>query len=184
MCIRDRVAGLAGIEEGEARSLFDEARAVAQRLHDKAGHAFLLTSYGRLCGLAGDVGEYLACAERATELAEGSDAVLAFEMRSVLAHAQLAVGRLAPARATAERALTEVAQVAGLREAVARATAPGFCRVWWALASAHLGRMPEAKTAMEAFLGEESDPALQALYGAHAILCEVLRLQGCLLYTS
>src|SRR5205814_124801 len=84
-----------GIEEREARGLFDEARGVAERLSDKAGHAFLLTSYGRLCGLAGDVGQYLACAERATELAEGSDAVFEFEMRSVLAHAQLAVGRLA-----------------------------------------------------------------------------------------
>ena len=35
----------------------------------RAGHAFLLTSYGRLCGLAGDVAQYLACAERAAELA-------------------------------------------------------------------------------------------------------------------
>jgi class 3 adenylate cyclase/tetratricopeptide (TPR) repeat protein len=172
------IGRIAGIEEREARDLFDEARAVAERLQDKAGHAFLLTSYGRLCGLAGDVEQYLACAERATELAEGSDAALEFEMRSVLAHAQLAVGRLAPARATAERALTEVAQVAGLREAVEHSTAPGFCRVWWALASAHLGRSPDAEAAMEALLGEESEPALQALYGAHAILCEVLRLRG------
>src|SRR5260370_31844445 len=39
----------------EARDLFAEARAVAERLQDKAGHAFLLTSYGRLRGLAGDV---------------------------------------------------------------------------------------------------------------------------------
>src|SRR5205809_7209157 len=143
---------ISGIEEREARSLFDEARAVAERLADKAGHAFLLTSYGRLCGLAGDMGQYLACAERATELAEGSDAVFEFEMRSVLAHAQLAVGRLALARATAERALTEVAQVAGLREAVGRSTAPGLCRVWWALASAHLGRTAEAEAALEALL--------------------------------
>src|SRR5499425_733374 len=133
------IGRIAGIEEREARDLFDEARAVAERLDDKSGHAFLLASYGRLCGLAGDVAQYLACAERATELAEGSDAVLEFEMRSVLAHAQLAVGRLASARATAERALSELAQVAGLREAVGRSTAPGLCRVWWALASAHLG---------------------------------------------
>src|SRR5438128_1021437 len=172
------IGRIAGIEEREARGLFDEARAVAERLQDKAGHAFLLTSYGRLCGLAGDVGQYLACAERATEFAEGSDAVFEFEMRSVLAHAQLAVGRLAPARATAERALTEVAQVAGLREAVGRSTAPGLCRVWWALASAHLGRTAEAEAALEALLGEESERALQALYGTHAILCEVLRLRG------
>jgi len=171
------IGRIAGIEAREARGLFDEARAVAERLADKAGHAFLLTSYGRLCGLAGDVGQYLACAERATELAEGSDAVFEFEMRSVLAHAQLAVGRLAPARATAERALTEVAQVAGLREAVGRSTAPGLCRVWWALASAHLGRTAEAEAALEALLAEESEPALQPLYGTHAVLCEVLRLR-------
>ncbi|PYN24556.1 MAG: hypothetical protein DMD76_14735 [Candidatus Rokuibacteriota bacterium] len=172
------IGRIAGIEEREARGLFDEARAVAERLADKAGHAFLLTSYGRLCGLAGDVGQYLACAERATEFAEGSDAVFEFEMRSVLAHAQLAVGRLAPARATAERALTEVTQVAGLREAVGRSTALGLCRVWWALASAHLGRTAEAEAALEALLAEESERALQALYGTHAILCEVLRLRG------
>src|SRR5213595_1038938 len=167
------IGRIAGIEEREARALFDEARAVAERLQDKAGHAFLLTSYGRLCGLAGDVGQYLACAERATELAEGSDAVFEFEMRSVLAHAQLAVGRLAAALATAERALSEVAQVAGLQEAVGRSTAPGLCRVWWALASAHLGRTAEAEAALEALLAEESERALQALYGTHAILCEV-----------
>ena len=76
-------------------------------------------------------------------------------MHSVLAHAQLAVGRLAPARATAGRALTEVAQVAGLREAVGRSTALGLCRVWWALASAHLGRAAEAQAALEALLAEE-----------------------------
>jgi class 3 adenylate cyclase len=172
------IGRIAGIEEREARDLFDEARAVAERLQDKAGHAFLLTSYGRLCGLAGDVGQYLACAERATELAEGSDAVFEFEMRSVLAHAQLAVGRLASARATAERALTEVARVTGLREAVGHSTAPGLCRVWWALASAHLGRTAEAEAALEALLAEESDRALQVLYGTHAFLCEVLRLRG------
>jgi tetratricopeptide (TPR) repeat protein len=170
------IGRIAGIEERDARDLFDEARAVAARLHDQAGHAFLLTSYGRLCGLAGDVGQYLACAERATELAEGSDAVFEFEMRAVLAHAQLAVGRLAPARATAERALAEIAQVAGLREAVGHSTAPGLCRVWWALASAHLGRAAEAETALEALLAEESERAL--LYGTHAFLCEVLRLRG------
>src|SRR2546426_874856 len=139
------IGRIAGIEEREARGLFDEARAVAERLQDKAGHAFLLTSYGRLCGLAGDVGQYLACAERATEFAEGSDAVFEFEMRSVLAHAQLAVGRLAPARATAERALTEVTQVAGLREAVGRSTALGLCRVWWALASSRTATSPRPR---------------------------------------
>jgi class 3 adenylate cyclase/tetratricopeptide (TPR) repeat protein/DNA-binding IscR family transcriptional regulator len=172
------IGRIAGIEESEARDLFDEARAVAERLADKAGHAFLLASYGRLCGLAGDVKEYVACAERATELAEGSDAVFAFEMRSVLAHAQLALGRLAAARVTAERALTELARIAGLREALGRSTAPALCRVWWALASAHLARTTEAEAALQALLAEESDRALQALYGTHAFLCEVLRLRG------
>src|SRR3989441_10175766 len=98
------IGRIAGIEEREAQDLFEEARAVVERLGDRGGHAFLLTSYGRLCGLAGDVAQYLACAERAAELAEGSDdAALAFEMHAVLAHAQLGVGRLNPARTTAAR---------------------------------------------------------------------------------
>jgi len=101
-----------------------------------------------------------------------------FEMRSVLAHAQLAGGRLALARATAERALTEIARVAELQEAIERSTAPGLCRVWWALASAHLGHPAEAEAALRALLAEESEGALQALYGTHAFLCEVLRLRG------
>jgi class 3 adenylate cyclase/tetratricopeptide (TPR) repeat protein len=172
------VGRIAGIEEREVHGLFDEARVVVERLGDQAGHAFLLTSYGRLCGLAGDVGQYLACAERASALAQGADAVVEFEMRSVLAHAQLAVGRLAPARATAERALADLARVAGLREAVANSTAPGLCRVWWALAGAHLGRAAEAERALEDLLAEERDRTLQALYGTHAFLCEVLRLRG------
>src|SRR5262249_6100222 len=96
----------------------------------------------------------------------------------VLAHAQLAVGRLALARATAEQALTEVGQVAELRDAVGHSTAPGLCRVWWALASAHLGRVDEALSALEGLLAEDSDRALHALYGTHAFLCEVLRLRG------
>jgi adenylate cyclase len=172
------IGRIAGIEEREARDLFDEARVVAERLQDRAGHAFLLMSYGRLCGLAGDVGQYLACAERATEFAERSDATFEFEIRSVLAHAQLAVGRLAAARETAEHALAEVARVDGLREAVGRSTAFGLCRVWWALATAHLGRTTEAEAALQALLSEESDGAAQALYGTHAFLCEVLRLRG------
>jgi len=172
------IGRLAGIDEREARDLFDEARAVAERLEDKAGHAFLLTSYGRLCGLAGDVEQYLACAERATELAEGSGAMFEFEMRSVLAHAQLAAGRLAPARATADLALTEITRVAELQDAIERSTAPGLCRVWRAVASAHLGRPGEAEAGLRALLTEESEGALQALYGTHAFLCEVLRLRG------
>src|SRR5262245_56243738 len=113
------IGRIAGIEDREARDLFDEARGVAERLQDNAWHAFLLTSYGRLCGLAGDVGQYLACAERAMVLAEGSDAIFEFEMRSVLAHAHLAVGILAADRTTAERALSEIAGVAGVQERIA-----------------------------------------------------------------
>ena len=175
---RLEIGRIAGIEEAEARGLFDEASAVAERLHDKAGHAFLLTSYGRLCGLAGDVGQYLACAERATELADGADAVFEFEMRTVRAHAQLAVGRLAAARATAGLALSELERVAGLREALANSTAPALCRVWWAFASAHLERTVEAEAALNALLADEGDRALHAVYGTHAFLCEVLRLRG------
>src|SRR5262249_48901358 len=74
--------------------------------------------------------------------------------------------------------LTEVGRVAELREAVGHSTAPGLCRVWWALASAHLGRVDEALPALEGLLAEESDRALHALYGTHAFLSEVLRLQG------
>src|SRR5881397_969088 len=132
------IGRIAGIEEREAQDLFEEARAVAERLGDRGGHAFLLTSYGRLCGLAGDVAQYVACAERAVELAEGSDdAVLAFEMH--------AVGRLHSARAIAEETLTELARDTGLREALGRSTAPGFCRIWWAVASAYLKEAADAQ---------------------------------------
>ena len=173
------IGRIAGIEEREPQGLFEEASAVAERLGDPRGHAFLLTSYGRLCGLAGDVAQYLACAERAAELAEGSDdAALAFEMHAVLAHAQLAVGRLDPARATAERALAELARLPGLREAIGRSTAPVFCRIWWALASAYLGNAAEAQAGLEALLADEKDEGLEALYGTHGFLCEVLRLRG------
>src|SRR5262249_58525092 len=114
------------------------------------GDAFVLTSYGRLRGLAGDVRQYLSCAERAAELAqEADDAVLEFEMRSVLAHAELAVGHLAAARATAQHALTELGRIDGLREAVGRSTAPALCRTWWALASAYLGHTAEARAPLE-----------------------------------
>jgi adenylate cyclase len=173
------IGRIAGIEEREAQDLFEEARAVAERLGDRGGHAFLLTSFGRLCGLAGDVAQYLACAERAAELAEGSDdAALAFEMHAVLAHAQLAVGRLDPARAIAERALAELARDAELREALGRSTAPAFCRICWALASAYLGNAAEAQAGLEALLADEKERGLEALYGTHGFLCEVLRLRG------
>ena len=173
------IGRIAGIEEREAQDFFEEARTVAERLGDRSGHAFLLTSYGRLCGLAGDVAQYLACAERAAELAEGSpDATLAFEMRTVLAHAQLAVGRLDPARAIAARALADLARDAELRQALGRSTAPAFCRIWWALASAYLGNTAEAQASLEALLAEEKEDGLEALYGTHGFLCEVLRLRG------
>jgi hypothetical protein len=173
------IGRIAGIDEGEPPTLFEEARAVAERLGDPRGHAFLLTSYGRLCGLAGDVAQYLACAERAAAVAEGSDdAALGFEMHTVLAHAQLAVGRLDPARATAERALAELARRAELPEALGRSTAPAFCRIWWALASAYLGKAADAQAGLEALLADGKEGGLEALYGTHGFLCEVARLRG------
>jgi adenylate cyclase len=171
------IGRIAGIEEGDAQSLFEAAGAVAERLRDPRGHAFLLTSYGRLCGLAGDVAQYLACAARAAALAEDCDsATLAFEMHAVLAHAQLAVGRLDLARATAARALDDLGRDGDLREALGHSTAPAFCRIWWAMASAYLGHAKEAQTALEDLLATEG--GLVALYGTHGFLCEVLRLRG------
>ena len=88
------IGRIAGIEEREARALRRGPR-FAERLQTRPrvpAHVLRTPVRAR-----GDVGQYLACAERATEFAEGSDAVFEFEMRSVLAHAQLAVGRLAPA---------------------------------------------------------------------------------------
>ena len=176
---RLEIGRIAGIEERESQILFEESRAVVARLENRAGHAFLLTSYGRLCGLAGDVAQYLACAEEASELAEGSDdAALAFEMRAVLAHAQLGVGHLHPARASAERALADLARDAGLREALGHSTAPAFCVIWWALASAYLGNAAEAQAGLEALLADGKEGGLEALYGTHGFLCEVLRLRG------
>jgi hypothetical protein len=173
------IGRLAGIEERESQELFEEAGAVAERLGDPRGHAFLLTSYGRLCGLAGDVAQYLACAERAAQLAEASDdGTLAFEMRAALAHALLAAGRLGSARAIAERALAELARLPMLREALGRSTAPTLCRIWWALASAYLGNAADAQAALEALLGDEKKEGLEDLYGTHGFLCEVLRLRG------
>jgi hypothetical protein len=99
-------------------------------------------------------------------------------MRAVLAHAQLAVGRLDPARTIAERALAELARDAELREALGRSTAPAFCRICWALASAYLGNAAEAQAGLEALLADEKEGGLEALYGTHGFLCEVLRLRG------
>ena len=50
---RLEIGRIAGIEAREARHVFDEARAVAERLHDRAGHAFLLTSYPWRCSSVG-----------------------------------------------------------------------------------------------------------------------------------
>ena len=123
--------------------------------------------------------QYLACAEQAAEFAEGSDdATLTFEIHTVLAHAQLAVGRLDPARAIAERALAELGGLAELRRAVGPSTAPTFCRIWLALASAYLGNLTEAQAGLEALLAEQKEGGLEALYGTHGFLCEVLRLRG------
>ena len=49
------IGRLAGIAESDAEDLFGQARGVAERLGDRGGQAFLLTSFGRLRGLAGDV---------------------------------------------------------------------------------------------------------------------------------
>jgi adenylate cyclase len=173
------IGRMAGIEERESQLLFEEAQAVVERLEDPEGYAFLLTSYGRLCGLAGDVARYLACARRAAELAEQcADAALTFEMRTVLAHAQLGSGHLQAARASAERALADFGRDRELQEMLGRSTAPTFCRIWWALASAYAGRVPEAQAGLEALLGDEKETGLEALYGTHGFLCEVLRLRG------
>jgi class 3 adenylate cyclase/tetratricopeptide (TPR) repeat protein len=176
---RLEIGRIAGIDEPDALRVFGEARAVVERLKDPAGHAFLLASYGRLRGLAGDVAEYLACAERAAELAAGGDdAGLAFEMDVALAHAQLAVGRLDRARAIAERALAAIAEDALLRDALAHSTAPALCRIWHALSCAYLGELDAAQAGLEALLADEREAGLEALYGTHAFVCEVLRLRG------
>jgi class 3 adenylate cyclase/tetratricopeptide (TPR) repeat protein len=173
------IGRIAGMEERDARLLFEEGRSVAERLGDESGHAFLLTSYGRSCGLAGDVAEYLRCAERAAELAARSDdATLAFEMSSVLAHALLSVGRLGAARTIARRSLVQLDRDPALARILSRSTAPVFCRFWWALASAYIGETAEARRALEAVLADPEEGGLAALYGTHGFLCEVLRWDG------
>ena len=173
------IGRIAGIEPQEAQDLFERAGSVAERLGDGAGHAFLLTSYGRLSGLAGDVTQYLACAERAAALAAASnDLAFVFEMDAVRAHALLAVGQLGSARTIAGQALGELARDAELRERLAQSTAPALCRIWWALASAYVGMAADARRALETLLAEEKESGLDALYGTHGFLCEVLRLLG------
>ena len=99
-------------------------------------------------------------------------------MHAVLAHAQLAAGRLDSARATAERALAGLAQIAGLRQTLGRSTAPSLCSVWWAMASAYLGKVSGSVCGLQELLAYETEEGLHALYGTHGFLCEVLRLRG------
>src|SRR4029453_8564216 len=80
--------------------------------------------------------------------------------------------------ATAERALAALAADADLRGSVASSTAPALCLIWWALASAYLGRAAEAKRGLEGLLEDEEEGGLEALYGTRGFLCEVLRLRG------
>src|SRR5256712_333367 len=77
-----------------------------------------------------------------------------------------------------ETLMPELRRLAGLREALGRSTAPAFCRIWWALASAYLGKAAEAQAGLEALLADEKEGGLEALYGTHGFLCEVLRLRG------
>jgi len=170
---------IAGLEASEANAQFEAGREVAEQLGDPSGQAFLLTSFGRLCGLAGDVTRYVECAERAAALAEEADnAALAFEMHVVLAHAQLAVGRLAAAQATAEGALAALARDDELQEALEPSTAPPFCRIWWAMARAYSGHAADAQAVLEALLADATEGSLEVLYGTRGFLCEVLRLRG------
>src|SRR5262249_47378433 len=76
------------------------------------------------------------------------------------------------------RALAQFARSAALREALGQSTAPVLCRIWWALASAYLGRTAEAQAGLEAILADTPEGALQAVYGTHGFLSEVLRLRG------
>jgi class 3 adenylate cyclase len=173
------IGRLAGIADGDAEDLLGQARRFAERLGDRGGQAFLLTSFGRLRGLAGDVTAYFTCAERAAEIAAASgDPVLELEMSSVLAHAQIGVGQLRGARETAARALGVLADDADLRSALASSTAPSLCRIWWALASAYLGEAAAARRGLEGLLADEEEGRLEVLYGTRGFLCEVLRLEG------
>jgi tetratricopeptide (TPR) repeat protein len=99
-------------------------------------------------------------------------------MRAVLAHAQLAVGRLDAARATAADALRDLGSAPGLEEALERSTAPALCRTWWAVASAYRGHTAESRAALEQLAADERDRGLTALYGTEGWLSDVLRLQG------
>ena len=172
------IGRIAGIEEREAQDIFAEARAVAEQLQDKAGHAFLLTLTDACAGSRATCGSISCVRSAPPSSPRDRTPMFEFEMRSVLAHAQLAVGRLAPARATAERALAEVARAAGLREEVGRSTAPGLCRVWWALASAHLGRPPRLRPACKRSSPRRASPHSTPSTERTAFLGEVLRLRG------
>src|SRR5262249_33516981 len=129
-----------GIEEAEAEALFEQARGAAELLREPAGRSFLLLSYGRLRGLAGDVPTYLACARAAAALAGNSeDEALLFETCAVLAHAELAAGHLTTAREIAAQALGAISAESELARRLGRSTAPALCHIWWCFASAQLG---------------------------------------------
>ena len=105
------------------------------------------SSYGRLCGLAGDVGQYLACAERAQARRRVRRSVRVRDALS--AGPRTACGRPPRSRLCDGGVLGRGrAGCADCEEAVGRSTAPGLCRVWWALASAHLGHTAEAEAAL------------------------------------
>src|SRR5438445_1258337 len=110
------IGRIAGIEAREPQGLFEEARAVAERLGDPRGHAFLLTSYGRLCGthgflcevlrLRGDLAGALAHGRRAAELAEERGSPFSrVEAAAFLGAAELTAGDVATATSTLETAL-------------------------------------------------------------------------------
>src|SRR5439155_1366080 len=150
---------------------FEEAgeRLDAARWHEQAGRRVARA----------DPAEGVRHCRRVARLLAGlpeSRETLMLELTSRIA--RLEVGRLDAARATAELALAELARLAGLREALGHSTAPAFCRIWWALASAYLGKTAEAQAGLEALLADEKEGGLEALYGTHGFLCEVLRLGG------
>src|SRR5437870_5532434 len=111
------IGRIAGIEEREARGLFDEARAVAERLADKAvlaeeSERTLQALYGThaiLCEvlrLRGDLAGALAHGRRAVELAEERGSVFSrVEAAAFLGAAELADGDLTAATSVLERAL-------------------------------------------------------------------------------
>ena len=173
------IGRIAGIEERDAQELFEEARAVAERLGDRAGHAFLLMSYGRLCGLAGDVAQYLACAERAAELADGIRRRGARVRDARRAGARAARRRPPRSRAGHRRASPRRARAGRrLREALGRSTAPPSVVSGGRWPAPTWGRRPTLRPAWKRSSPTRRRGDSQALYGTHGFLCEVLRLRG------